>query len=124
MERSLHPDVPSQSLHPILCMAQRGDNFSFELMENEKRKGKRNAGGSAESLATWRMNQAWSHQITATEAHQASCGAAWVITVEGGAQLGGASSPAVPLLTASELCPSELQHITDMTRMYSLFIRS
>lgn len=122
MERSLHAGVPSQSLHPILCMAQRGDNFSFEHMENEKRKGKRNAGGSAENLATWSMNQAWSHQTTATEAHQASCGAAWVITVEGGAQLGCASSPAIPLLTAAGLCPPEVQNITDKTRMYSLFI--
>lgn len=50
MERCLGPGVPSQSLHPILCVARRGDNFSFEHVETEKRKGKRNAGGSAENL--------------------------------------------------------------------------
>lgn len=75
-------------------------------------------------LRTERVNEAWSHHSTDTGDHQALCGAAWVVSAEGGAQLEAASSPAIPLLTASGLCPPEVQHITDMAIMYSLFIGS
>lgn len=72
------------------------------------------------------MNQASSlHPIAAgAPRHQAQGGAAWVVTAEGGVRLADASTPAVPLFTASGPCRPEVQHITDMARMNGLFIRS
>lgn len=72
------------------------------------------------------MNQASSlHPIAAgAPRYPAQRGAAWVVTAEGGGQLAGATTPVVLLLTSSGLCPSEVQHITDMARIYGLFIGS
>ena len=65
------------------------------------------------------MKQALSlHPVAAgAPQYQAQRGAAWIVTAKGGAQLAGASTPAVPLLAASGLCPPEVQHVTDMARM-------
>lgn len=107
-ERSLHTGVPSQSLHPILCVAHRGDNFSFQRMDTEKRKGKRNVGGSGENSAP----------SQSSSSHQAPRGAPRRGTA------GQCLQPRCPIAHGSRAVSPEVQHITDMTQMYSLFITS
>lgn len=104
-------------------MVRRGDNFSFEHVETEKRKGKRNAGGSAENLelgGSIRPGLIVRQQLGLTRLRVVLPGLS--LLKEGTA--GTCLQPSHPIAHGLRAVSPEVQHIRDMTRMYSLFIGS